>query len=178
MPKNFIKNYEEKRHFDTGIFGTDIVTRLLFKRGRSDLAISLLTSKHDISFYSQKKKGATTITEYWNGVRSQNHPMFGAVTKYLIEYVLGIKQGNKHSFESVIIKPECIPYIERAEGFITTKNGKISVRYISENNMIKISVKIAKTIKAIFICGGIDQKIEPDKENIFVICKNNFPAAD
>lgn len=166
---NFIKNYEEKGHYDTGIFGTDIVTRLLFERGRSDLAISLLTSENEISFYTQKKKGATTLTEYWTGVRSQNHPMFGAVTKYLIQYVLGIKQTGNKNFENIIIEPVCVPYIDRAEGFITTKNGKISVKYTTENNVVKFSIKVDKNIKAIFQFGKFEQEIDSDKENIYIV---------
>ncbi len=171
---NFIKNYEEKRHYDTGIFGTDIVTRLLFETGRSDLAVSLLTSKNEISFYTQKKKGATTLTEYWNGVRSQNHPMFGAVTKYLIQYVLGIKQIGSKNFENIIVEPACVPYIDWAEGFITTKSGKIYVKYTTENNTVKFSIQADKNITAIFRFGKFEKEIDSNKENIFIISNNEF----
>ena len=91
--------------YDTGIFGTDIATRVLFEKGREDIAVMLLTSKEEVSFYNQICNGATTILEYWNGVRSQCHPMFGAVTRYLFEYILGIRQSeNSVGFEKVEIK--------------------------------------------------------------------------
>lgn len=94
---NILKHYREIRKYDTGIFATDVLTRILFERGESELAISLLTSKEEDTFYSRMKKGGTTIPEYWTGHRSQCHPMFGAVSQYLFEYVLGIRQKESPS---------------------------------------------------------------------------------
>lgn len=44
---NILKHYREIRKYDTGIFATDVLTRILFERGESELAISLLTSKEE-----------------------------------------------------------------------------------------------------------------------------------
>lgn len=89
---NTKKKYDAADAFDTGIFGTDILTRVLFERGCADTAFRLLTSTGKGSFYNMKKQGATTIWENWDGERSHSHPMFGAVTRYLFSFILGITQ--------------------------------------------------------------------------------------
>ena len=80
-----------------------MLTRILFERGESELAISLLTSKEEDTFYSRMKKGGTTIPEYWTGHRSQCHPMFGAVSQYLFEYVLGIRQKVPEKTKALVL---------------------------------------------------------------------------
>ena len=48
---NLINYYENKNPFyDTGMFGTDIVTRVLFEYGRPDLAYKLLTADEPYGF--------------------------------------------------------------------------------------------------------------------------------
>ena len=116
------------------------MTRVLFEKGRSDVAIALLTSKEEISYHSQMKSGATTLFEYWNGVRSHCHPMFGAVTRYLFEYILGIRQQDDScSFKKIIIEPKCLKQIKAARGKIVTSSGEISVEYNSDEIKIIIS---------------------------------------
>ncbi|MCR5041727.1 MAG: family 78 glycoside hydrolase catalytic domain, partial [Clostridia bacterium] len=75
----FLKEkYERLGEFDTGIFGTDILIRVLCRHGMGDLARKLLTSHGKNSFYNMQRHGATTLWEYWNGAHSHCHPMFGA----------------------------------------------------------------------------------------------------
>ena len=161
--RNMINKYTQRKMYDTGIFGTDIATRVLFEKGRADIAVMLLASKEEVSFYNQIQNGATTILEYWNGVRSQCHPMFGAVTRYLFEYILGIRQ-NKTSvgFESVVIEPLCMEEIKEAKGKINTIKGEISVSY----NEKEIEVTVPEKIKAILILNGEETELKAGK-NIF-----------
>lgn len=145
---NIVKHYTETKKYDTGIFGTDIVTRVLFEKGRADVAVSLLTSQEDVSYFNQIQNGATTLLEYWNGVRSQCHPMFGAVTKYLFEYILGIRQQKDSAgYEKVIIEPVCMEYITEAKGRITTIRGEIAVEYDRTQLRITVPENINGTVK-------------------------------
>ncbi|MBR3588220.1 MAG: family 78 glycoside hydrolase catalytic domain [Clostridia bacterium] len=161
---NMIKKYSVRKMYDTGIFGTDIATRVLFEKGRADIACMLLTSEEEISYYNQIKNGATTILEYWNGVRSQCHPMFGAVTRYLFEYILGIRQTKDSvAYESVIISPECMKEIPFAKGKITTIKGEISVEY--DEREIKITVP--EKINAVLKLNGNETELYSGK-NVFL----------
>ena len=145
---NMISKYTTTKKYDTGIFGTDIVTRILFEKDRADVAFSLLTSKEDISFYNQIQNGATTLLEYWNGVRSQCHPMFGAVTKYLFEYILGIRQTkNSVGYDEIIIEPVCMEYLPSAKGKIKTIKGEIKVSYDSKELRIFLPENVKACLK-------------------------------
>lgn len=148
---NMTAYYEKLQKYDTGIFATDILTRLLFENGREDLAIGLLTSKQEDTFYYRMNTGATTIPEYWTGYRSQCHPMFGAVSRYLFEYILGIRQTRTSvRFEQVIIEPLCMQLVPQAKGHITTPAGVLSVEY----NEKMIRVCVPEHTDAVFILNG------------------------
>lgn len=162
--ENMIKKYSHRKMYDTGIFGTDIVTRVLFEKGRADLACMLLTSKEEISYYNQIQNGATTILEYWNGVRSQCHPMFGAVSRYLFEYILGIRQAkNSVAYDSVIISPECMKEIPFAKGKITTIKGEIAVEY----NEKEIKITIPEKVNAVLRLNDEEVRLNSGK-NVFL----------
>lgn len=164
--KNIVKHYREINKYDTGIFATDILTRILFERGESDLAVSLLTSTEEDTFGSRMKMGKTTISEYWTGHRSQCHPMFGAVSRYLYQYILGIRQTeNSAKYEEVVIEPLCMEKIEKAEGYISTASGRIEVKYDSE----KISVKVPEKTKAVLVLKGKEKKLVSGSENKFYL---------
>ncbi|MBQ1553196.1 MAG: GNAT family N-acetyltransferase [Clostridia bacterium] len=125
---NIVKKYTALGEYDTGIFGTDILTRVLFENGRGELAFELLTNKKDVSFDYMKRHGATTLWENWDGRASHDHPMFGAVLEYLFTCILGIKQApGKAGFGGYTVEPADIPSLEWARGGIMTDVGRISV---------------------------------------------------
>ena len=126
---NMVKVYDEKHlYYNTGIFGTDILTRVLFTHGRGDLAYRLLSSEGKYSFGNLMNQGATTLWEYWTGRRSHSHPMFGAVVAYLFRYILGINQEkDSYGYEKILISPVDIKATGKFSGKITVPAGEISV---------------------------------------------------
>ncbi|MBQ4208549.1 MAG: hypothetical protein II621_09620 [Clostridia bacterium] len=81
-----VAKYTALGEFDTGIFGTEILIRLLCENGQKELARALLTSRKENTYYNMKKHGATTLWENWDGVASHDHPMFGAVVEHIVKY--------------------------------------------------------------------------------------------
>lgn len=126
---NFIKHYEETGCYDTGIFGTDIVTRLLFQYGRGDIAVRLMTASQPHGFGYWKNRGATSLWEFWGDIsRSRNHPMLGAVVAYLFEYILGIRQEKEEfGHKRIIVNPAVPHLISNVQGHITVPLGEIYV---------------------------------------------------
>jgi len=147
--KKFIEHYEKEPFYDTGIFGTDIVTKLLFEYGRSDIAFKLMTASEPWGFGKWMKDGATTFWEYWYDYRSHNHPMFGAVTAYLFEYILGIKQKEgSYGYEQIVIDPAKIDALPAAKGHITVKGGRIEVSYKQDGELRKMTVSVPEGVQA------------------------------
>ena len=150
---NMVSYYQKLGHYDTGIFATDILTRLLFERGNEELAIDLLTNNGQQGFEHWRQNGATTFHEYWdsNRSRSHNHPMFGAVVAYLFEYVLGIRQQpNSTRYESLLIEPKALSRFNHLCGSMGTPNGTVKVAYEKKSDGIKCRIEIPKNTKAVF----------------------------
>lgn len=155
---NFIKFYRDLGHYDTGIFGTEIVTRRLFELGEADLAYQLLTAEEPCGFGRWMNIGSTTLREYWGETcRSFSHPMFGAVIALFYEYILGIRQHDDSTcFERVTISPADIAALNRACGHITTPRGKLSVSYTTDVGVRSYTVEIPEGTTADIEIPGID----------------------
>ena len=159
--QNVLDHYREIGKYDTGIFATDVLTRILFERDENDLAVSLLTSEKQDTFYSRMMMGGTTIPEYWTGHRSQCHPMFGAVSRYLFEYILGIRQKEDSvRYEKVVIRPKCMRTVTEAKGHITTASGVVSVNYNKE----RIRVSVPEKTEAVLILDGREYPLKSGTE--------------
>ncbi len=132
---NLIEKYERLATFDTGIFGTDLVIRMLFKLGRGDIAFTLLTNEEESSFFNMKKHGATTLWENWEGCDSRCHPMFGAIVEYFFSDILGIKRAeDKAGYKEITVKPAEIPALRNVSGSMKTEWGEILVKITTDEN--------------------------------------------
>lgn len=156
--KNTVADYKKLGGYDTGIFGTDILTRVLFENGDGQLAADLILSESVHSFAEMKRRGATTLWEYWPESlrdRSHNHPMFGAVTAYIYDYLLGIRAKNgSAAYSEIIISPVIVDGINRVEGHRTFKTGKVSVSYKKTENSIEFEIEIPENQSAEFVFDG------------------------
>jgi alpha-L-rhamnosidase len=92
---------DEKIHLTTGFVGTPYLCHVLTASGRNDLAYELLLQRDYPSWLYAVDKGATTIWEHWDGIKtdgtfwsddmnSYNHYTYGAVGDWLYRSVAGI----------------------------------------------------------------------------------------
>lgn len=124
---------------DTGIFGTDLVPKILFAKGYFDEAVDFLSREEYPSFGYMLKNGATTLWEEWDNPRSMSHPMFGSVVKYLFFHILGIRPSEGTAgFDDIIIEPKTNKVIGNTKGYITTPKGQISVDV--EDDKLKVHI--------------------------------------
>lgn len=145
--ENLAEKYEKRAEYDTGIFATPLLTKVLFDHGRGDIAYSLLTNKNQGSFYNMMSHGSKTLWEEWFGKNSLCHPMFGAVTEYLFTEILGIKQvDGSAGYEKIKIEPANIPALGTVSGSIETVRGKISVKTEYDGGKQKVSYCADKRI--------------------------------
>lgn len=160
--QNMVAYYRKLRRFDTGIFGTDIVTRLLFERGDGQLAVDLLLSDDYTSFDGMRKQGATTLYEYWPGSledRSHNHPMFGAVVAYLYDDLLGIRaKDDCAAYREMEIAPVLVSQLNKLSGWRKLPAGKVSVSYEKTEAGVSFVIQVPENLPAAFVYGG--QKYE------------------
>ncbi len=163
--KNVFEKYKKLGMYDTGIIATEVLTGYLFEHGQAQTAFDLLASNKAVSFAYMANNGATTLWENWSGRDSRNHPMFGAVTKYIFIYLLGIKQpAESCGYEKVVISPCFVDGMDFAKGHITTEKGIISVEYKKCGNKATVKVFADPKIKAVFDCCGICDEFSGEKE--------------
>lgn len=139
----FIRYYEKNTFFDTGIFGTEVVSRLLCEYGRTDLVRTMIGATEPQGFGRWRELGATTLWEYWHMPRSRSHPMFGSPTKLLFTHILGIKQApGSVGYGELIIEPDLSAGLGYAKGSISTKHGEVSVAYRRSDKEAVLEVSI------------------------------------
>ena len=168
---NLVEYYSKNGFLDTGIFGTDLVPKVLFKGGNGQLAVDLLTSDHEVSFEHWRKQGATTFREYWQDEqnRSHSHPMFGSPVAYFFEYLLGIKQKEFGAgYTDLIIEPTFVSQINNLSGHMDLPKGRVEVSYQKTEQEIKMSVTIPEGVKAVFIYSDLAKEL-PAGKNEFTI---------
>ena len=153
--QNLVSYYQKLGHFDTGIFGTDIVTRVLFEHGDGQTAVDLLLSEDIISYDGMRRAGATTIWEYWPCSlrdRSRNHPMFGAIAAYLYDHLLGIQnRPGSVAYEDIAIAPVLVEGIQWLKGDRLLPGGKVAVAYEKEGDTVSFHITIPEGQKAAFV---------------------------
>lgn len=145
-------NAVRTKPLDTGIFGTELVAKILFTKGYFDEAVEFLTREEYPSFGFMLANGATTLWEEWQNPRSMSHPMFGGVVRYFFYNILGVKRAGECGFDDIIIEPKTNEITGNVSGYITTEKGKISVDVDAENNVLTVSYP--KDIKAKIIFDG------------------------
>ena len=151
---NLVTHYEKLGHFDTGFLGTDILLDVLLQKGQKDLVYQLLASRQLGSFLYMKDHGATTLWEDWHGRDSHDHPMFGAGTRHLFTFILGIEQAEDTAgFQNLIICPQIPEKMQYASGSIQTEKGKISVGWRKEKNQIYFDIQIPEDTAGVFRYG-------------------------
>jgi len=169
--KNMINYYKKLGHYDTGIFGTDILTRVLFERGDAELAVDLLTNNGDQGFKHWRKNGATTFHEFWNSNRSRshNHPMFGSPVAYMFEYLLGIRQSPESAgYASLVIEPLAVNRFGYMRGSMETVYGTVAVSYENQADAICFKITVPESTKAIFKHREEEYSLSSGENEIFI----------
>ncbi len=136
---------------------------MLFEHGDAELAVKLLTADHLTSFEGMRRAGSTTIWEYWpeeSGDRSHNHPMFGAVTAHLFDYLLGIwQEDGEAGYGKIVIRPQFVPQLNRVSGSRILPLGQVSVSYTKTESTIDLCITIPQGIDADFEFDGSREQL-------------------
>lgn len=168
---NLVDYYKKIGCYDTGIFATEILTRILFERGDGDLAVDLLRSNGKQGFARWKESGATTFHEYWDSERSRshNHPMRGAIVTYFFKYLLGIRQEeNCAGYKRIKIAPCCVKRFKYMRGYERLPSGIASVSYNRDGNKAEFTIEIPEGVLATFEYSNVKQQLKCGKNFITI----------
>ncbi len=99
-------------HLTTGILGTKFLLEVLSREGHADEAYNIVTQPDFPGWGWMLKNGATTLWEHWelsDNTFSHNHPMFGSVSQWMMEWLGGIQAGERATgFDRIQIHPQVV----------------------------------------------------------------------
>ncbi|MBQ4517498.1 MAG: family 78 glycoside hydrolase catalytic domain [Clostridia bacterium] len=152
MMEKLAKYYDDAECFDTGIFATYLLIKLLFEKGYANTAVKLLSSEKKDTFGYMRCHGATTLWERWRGDdysldwNSHNHPMLGGCTNQLFYQLLGFQVTEKE----LVIEPKIGDGLHYVSGSIKCKRGQFSALYKRENDTMRCILDVRTDEKVIF----------------------------
>ena len=147
-----LKEYDNR--ISTGFVTTLMMMKELTKRGRNDIAYSLLESERFPSWIYSINQGATTIWERWDGyvkgrgfqdpgMNSFCHYSIGSVGEWMYRVMLGINPADEQpGFKHIVIHPQPGGTITWAKGSYNSINGVIAVDWKKTANSITMDIEI------------------------------------
>jgi len=145
-----IKN--RQNHLSTGFLGTPYICHVLSDNKRTDIAYDLLLQETFPSWLYPVKKGATTIWERWDGIRTDstfqtvtmnsfNHYAYGAIGDWMYRVVAGLEIGEP-GYKKIIISPQPDARLKYAKATYESRYGPIKSGWKLEGNQLKVNVVI------------------------------------
>ena len=134
VPKDRVKSVTDfvvSRGMACSVYGAQHLLEALYKSGRQDVALKLMTSKDIRSWYNMIRVGSTITLEAWDNRFKKNQDWnhaWGAVPGNIIpRYLLGLRPLEP-GFKKVLIQPQPA-FLERASGTIPTIRGPVFVDF-------------------------------------------------
>lgn len=155
-------------HLLTGFAGTSVVLQALCQIGRQDLALKAVSMRGYPSWIDTIEKGATTIWEHFNGVKTDGsywspnmnsfcHLTFGSVVEWMFGYLLGIRQEKDSvAYEKILIDPVMDPGLGWAEGGMDTVFGRVSTRWTYRQGECTLTAEIPYGARATAVLRDVE----------------------
>ena len=137
----------------TGDVGYRYLLRALADGGRSDVIFDINNQSDKPGYGMQLKRGATSLTEAWDALRSssQNHFMLGQIQEWFYHDLAGIQSGG-NGFKKIIIAPQPVGDVTWAKASYESIRGKISSRWKRDGKTFTLNISIpANTTAEVFV---------------------------
>jgi alpha-L-rhamnosidase len=130
-------------HLNLGEIGLPALFDVLCSAGRSDVIYQIATQTTAPSYGAMLARGATSLTEFWNGTGSQNHFMLGAIDKWFTRGLAGIDQaGGSVGFTDLVITPAIVGDLTHVVGRYTTPHGTVSSEWQRSGRTVTLDVSV------------------------------------
>lgn len=157
-------------HFDTGIFATPLLLKVLSENGRADIAYKLMDQRDFPGYSYLLDDKNSTLWETWDrsedpGGCGRCHPMFGSVVTWFYNSLAGIKPdsanpGMKHFY----IEPKPVGDLKYCKASYNTLYGKVSSDWEIDkegNFTLKVEIPVNTSATIVFPRWGKNQVLVP-----------------
>jgi alpha-L-rhamnosidase len=154
-----IKQYGN--HLTTGFLGTPYLCHVLSRYGYSDVAYTLLLQETYPSWLYPVTKGATTIWERWDGIRTNgdfqaitmnsfNHYAYGAIGDWMYRVMVGLDiDEDGIGYKKIRIRPHVGGKFTHASATYETQYGTLSSGWKIENGKLLLHAEVPVNTTAI-----------------------------
>ncbi|MFN8254354.1 MAG: alpha-L-rhamnosidase C-terminal domain-containing protein [Bacteroidales bacterium] len=175
-------------HLTTGFLGTPYLCHVLSRFGKTDIAYKLLLQETYPSWLYPVKKGATTIWERWDGIKTDgsfqtpdmnsfNHYAYGAIGDWMYRVITGIDTDvNGPGYKKIIIEPHTGQGLEYASASLETYYGKLASAWKTENGKTTYDVEIPANTSATLILKAKDLNSVTENGGLLKDSKNVAPV--
>lgn len=144
----------EGGHLGTGFLATPYLLPVLADAGYGELAWTVLTQRDWPSWLRMRDLGASTVWERWEGydeagepIESHNHYSKGAVTRYLIEHIAGLRRVPGRT-DAILFAPEPPAALDWAEASHLLPAGEVRIRWQRDGDSILIDTVVSDGVTA------------------------------
>ena len=134
----------DRKHLDTGIFGTRYLFEVLIDHGFTDLAYQVLTAPGYPGFVDQINQGATTTWEQWSfrgSMQTHNHAMFAGADATFFSHFGGIRAAVP-GFREIEIQPAYSTGLSSVDCSRETPLGQVASHWSRQADHLTLTVHI------------------------------------
>jgi len=144
IAKKLAEDVEAKQyHLDTGILGAKYVFHSLSSYGRHDLAYRIAVQTTEPSYGNWVKRGATTLWEDWFGAASLDHIMFGDISAWFYQTLVGINPDpHAPGFRHFVIRPIPVEDLTWVRAWHASPFGVIKVAWRVAANVLHLEITV------------------------------------
>jgi len=138
--------HARKDHLSTGIMGTKFMLDVLSREGYADLAYRIVTQPDFPGWGWMLKNGATTLWEHWeysDNTFSHNHPMFGSVSQWMMQWLGGIQpEVDSVGFDQIVIRPQVPAGLDWVKSHYDSIRGRIVSNWRRGEDSVQFEIEI------------------------------------
>ncbi len=139
-------------HLSTGILGTKFMLDVLSRAGHADLAYAIATQPDFPGWGWMLKNGATTLWEHWefsDDTFSHNHPMFGSVSQWMMNWLGGIQADPEAAgFDRIVIRPQTPEGLDWVKSSYASVRGRIECNWTRKPGQLEFEIEIPVNTRA------------------------------
>ncbi len=161
---------EHKGHLTTGILGTKFMLDVLSREGHADVAYEIATQPSFPGWGWMLMSGATTLWEHWefsDNTFSHNHPMFGSISQWMMQWLGGIQpEPDAEGYDRICIRPQTPEGLDWVKTSYKSIRGEIVSNWKRKGNTLtfEIFVPVNTTARVCLPARSVDEITEDGKK--------------
>lgn len=135
---------EHDGHLSTGILGTKFMLDVLSRHGHAETAYGIVTKTNYPGWGWMLANGATTLWEHWalsTNTYTHNHPMFGSVSQWFIQWLGGIQPApDAAGFDRIVIRPQTVSDLDWVRCSYNSIRGPITSNWRRQAGKVRFEI--------------------------------------